>query len=85
MFQWPGYVPAHSVPKTKGEKAAKTTRISSQVKDKASGKKVTKMPTRKLDDLDMISQYDIDNDPKNITRDERTFKGILKLSRNSAI
>ena len=39
-----------------------------------------KMPMRKLDDLDMISQCDINFDPKGITRDDGTDKGILKLN-----
>ena len=58
-------------------KAAKTTQ---KVKDKASGKKLKKMPVRKVDDLDMIIQSDIDIDPKGMTLVESPDNGILKLN-----
>ena len=58
-------------------KAAKTTR---KVKGKASGKKLKKMPMRKLDDLDMILQSDIDIELKGMTLDERLDEGTLKLN-----
>ena len=38
------------------------------------------MPMRKVDDLDMIIQSDIDIDPKGMTFVESTDNGILKLN-----